>query len=123
MLKRPIEYVKIKYSAPPECCKCGDCQLVPPAELRAWDDLLRGIQQGLGVMDSQLAEVKRKIVNDAAQYVGKGTLDGIAKDELAWAKEIESAREKLLEIYKAAAGQRADQYKDPQPQSFVTETK
>ncbi len=29
------EYLKFKYSAPPEICKCGNCQLVPLAVLGA----------------------------------------------------------------------------------------
>lgn len=44
MATRPTEFLKIKYSAPPECCKCGDCQLVPPGELRAWDDEIQALK-------------------------------------------------------------------------------
>jgi hypothetical protein len=34
----PREYLKIKYAAPTGACKCGNCQLVPPEMLAAWDD-------------------------------------------------------------------------------------
>jgi hypothetical protein len=44
---RPAEYLKMKYSAPPECCKCGDCQLVPPGDLRAWDDEIQALKMQL----------------------------------------------------------------------------
>lgn len=36
-IRRPREYLKIKYSAPAGACKCGECQLVPPEMLMTWD--------------------------------------------------------------------------------------
>jgi hypothetical protein len=35
-MNSPREYLKFKYSAPSECCKCGNCQLVPPDVLARW---------------------------------------------------------------------------------------
>jgi len=29
------EYLKIKYSAPADACKCGNCQLVPPEVIQS----------------------------------------------------------------------------------------
>lgn len=46
-MARPTEYLKMRYAAPPECCKCGDCQLVPPGELRAWDDEMQQLRMML----------------------------------------------------------------------------
>lgn len=59
-LQSPREYLKFKYSAPPECCKCGDCQLVPPAVLAAWAELFdklpsRDSAEGAGEADLRVA--------------------------------------------------------------------
>lgn len=35
-MNSPREYLKIKYSAPTNACKCGNCQLVPPENLGTW---------------------------------------------------------------------------------------
>lgn len=50
----PREYCKMRYSAPPECCKCGHCQLVPLAQLRHWSDTI-------GRMDDQIDSLQASI--------------------------------------------------------------
>lgn len=47
-MNSPSEYLKIKYSAPPEACKCGDCQLVPASVLRGWVDRFEQLEDRLG---------------------------------------------------------------------------
>lgn len=52
----PREYLKIKYSAPPGTCKCGNCQLVPPAALEMWAqqlEALRAILKGIAEYSSR----------------------------------------------------------------------
>ena len=49
-IPKPDEYLKIKYSAPPEACKCGNCQLVPPGTLIHWHSELDRARRGLLVL-------------------------------------------------------------------------
>ena len=91
----------MKYAAPPECCKCGDCQLVPPQELRAWDDHLQAVKRGIATADTLLAGVKLEIAKSAGSCLGQGSLDEDAQKQIGWANDINAAREIMLAAYKA----------------------
>ncbi len=41
------EYLKIKYAAPSDACKCGNCQLVPVEVIRRTVSLIGGLTDGL----------------------------------------------------------------------------
>jgi hypothetical protein len=43
----PREYLKFKYSAPSDCCKCGNCQLVPPDMLSSWAAEMESLRYAL----------------------------------------------------------------------------
>lgn len=67
-MTNPREYLKIKYMGD---CKCGDCQLVPPAELASWADALESIAAWRkvsisGECESGLRSIIRAITDCAA---------------------------------------------------------
>lgn len=41
----PRDYLAIKYSAPTDACKCGDCQLVPAEMLMTWDAEIKTLRE------------------------------------------------------------------------------
>lgn len=39
----PRKYLAIKYASPPGVCKCGECHLVPPEMLMAWEAQIKAL--------------------------------------------------------------------------------
>lgn len=70
----PIEYLKLKYMGE---CKCGNCQLVPPEQLKAWsaerDALVRALDE------LQSAETVYRMTYDLDGYYHQNTLSARAK--------------------------------------------
>lgn len=64
----PREYCKMRYSAPPECCKCGNCQLVPPARLVQWSDTIERLDEEADALRARVAELEGAL-KDAIPYV------------------------------------------------------
>lgn len=50
------EFLKFRYSAPPECCKCGDCQLVPMDKLRAAVERIEIMKRRIKVYETVILE-------------------------------------------------------------------
>jgi hypothetical protein len=46
-LPMPRQYLAMKYTVPPGACKCGECQLVPPEMLAAWDAEIKQLRATL----------------------------------------------------------------------------
>lgn len=69
-MESPSEYLKIKYAAPSDACKCGNCQLVPPEALAGW-------QSKLDRTTSALRDAERFMAYFAGEtggsFVGPGT--------------------------------------------------
>ena len=79
------EYLKFRYSAPSDSCKCGNCQLIPIATLRYHVDAyttLRAENEALRQALSNLVNAKALagVRNQVAGWNGEGRPDGPFKE-------------------------------------------
>lgn len=80
----PAEFLKLKYAAPPECCKCGSCQLVPVQRLR----------EIVAEHDALLARIAELETERAWRPIESAPKDGTCFD--AW---LGDAEDEDLEFY------------------------
>jgi hypothetical protein len=90
----PREFCKIRYSAPPECCKCGNCQLVPPEHLINWSDQLEVLSDEIENLRSQLARAR-------------AALEGVVRVADRNTDEFAAARAALTDDISQSAPERA----------------